>query len=188
LVLSEQHLFAAWWTPQIAAISSSDPECEYANIVGNAKKGGRPGSRIETFLIDGFKCLEYDIINPREVEVSVAFRGRTGGWVQGELNGAMNIINTITSWEWADQYKLSPEKPASCWAVMPRVGLFSNDTSQGGDFGSIVLLDDKHRAGRWVGLLFGAGVSGAGYLTPIHVVLKDIETELRATVVRLSLA
>jgi hypothetical protein len=80
----------------------------------------------------------YDILNAKETLHHVAFKGRTGGWGFGEVNGAESILNLFTDCGIATKYERSD--PVHFWAITPRRP--SYDVCTGGDSGSIVVLDN----------------------------------------------
>ncbi|EDU48085.1 predicted protein [Pyrenophora tritici-repentis Pt-1C-BFP] len=135
--------------------------------------------------------IDYQILDTRR-EYQVAFRGRTSGWEFGEVNSTVSILNAFTDSTPSEipgaisrKYAVTPEEPGYSWAITPRWGYVAREPCRPGDSGSVVLLDptDVAMEAKWVGLLFGHEQDSVAYMTPIDMVIQDMEMVLKGKIV-----
>ncbi|KAF2468884.1 uncharacterized protein BDR25DRAFT_372742 [Lindgomyces ingoldianus] len=138
----------------------------------------------KTRLTVGQDANAYEVLDRNEAHL-VAYRGRTSGWIFGELNGTYSILNKFTTCKVAEEYDLSGSSPAYSWAIVNK-DKKSDLTAKAGDSGSVVFLDRSYGVNedaRWVGLVFGQSPSKVGYMIPIHHLFKDIEEVFGGTII-----
>lgn len=124
--------------------------------------------------------------SPR-VTQEVAKHGQTSGWTTGAINHAVAILKSDPVAAVRDNCEQSEfvvsDEIAGKYGTVGRAYSFSNkgqhitNVMLPGDSGSIVLANEDSQANvPWLGLAFASSRDGTrGYMTPIDVVLHDIE-------------
>lgn len=114
-----------------------------------------------------------------EYPLRVAKYGRTTRWTFGHVNATLAKINPNEDAEIANKYKYTNEKYGEVWSVGSRHPDKDFFFLKKGDSGSICIFDppsaSDSQVGSWLGLLFGYTVLGQGIMTPMDLVIKDIE-------------
>ncbi|KAK2744238.1 hypothetical protein FQN57_004323, partial [Myotisia sp. PD_48] len=100
----------------------------------------------------------------RSIGKEVANCGRTTGWTTGTLNGIETVFKAGSTLHKVQTHALVVFTPP-------------NATAPGaGDSGSVVVSVTGPKPGSWLGLSYAMNQSGKmGYMTPISMVLEDIE-------------
>ncbi|KAF9731006.1 hypothetical protein PMIN01_10964 [Paraphaeosphaeria minitans] len=133
--------------------------------------------------------LSYDH-DDGEHPLMVAKCGRTSGWTFGKVNATIAKINPREDEEISKKYKYTNETFGEVWAVGSRSPDQHFLFLRKGDSGSICIFDPVDpcdtQVGAWLGLLFGYTALGQGIMSPMDLVIQDIEdvTKFKVTLPR----
>lgn len=136
-----------------------------------------------TILKANDDCQKWSTFDVRRNTIDLIKRGRTTDWTAGRISSLPVRINPKEHRGIAQPFGFTEDEPESAWGLhpVPRKDKAQEEAvCEPGDSGSVFVQDEN---GTWVGLLFAELGSGSALMTPIDLVIRDIEWVTGARVV-----
>lgn len=112
-------------------------------------------------------------------EIKVIKYGQTTSFTYGTLNETVEINPELLDWEHFGSYDLTSFRTILAYQIWMEAGPKVSSTFANGDAflapGDAGCVIQHEKTGRWLGLGIGCTVEGQGLMTPIDLVLKDIQ-------------
>ncbi|PVI07226.1 hypothetical protein DM02DRAFT_666961 [Periconia macrospinosa] len=164
---------------KLAVIEAFETQREAGTLPNQSTRAGEASevtpSDSEQFLLDwSLTSLAEHRLNLNAHEVQVIKYGRTSGFTCGEIFPQRVLINPdLPKWAGFAPYGFNTSNQGTAVEVQFKGGE-KNSTCfiASGDLGSVVL---HKKTGKWLGLIFGSTAEGEGLMTPIDLVIRDIE-------------